>query len=243
MKILVIGESCKDVFKYGSCERICPEAPALIFKPNTVKDNGGMAMNVFNNLKSLEVDVNIVTNSNWNEITKTRFVDKKTNYILLREDSNDNQYGKFNINNVDFSLYDGVIISDYDKGFLTESDIQEIAKKHTLTFLDTKKPIGNWCKDIAYIKINNYEFKKAKKLTDKIKDKLIVTLGPDGASHKGVIYPVSHVEIKDLSGAGDTFISGLAVKFLETNSISKAIEYANECATQVVQRIGVSIVK
>ena len=33
MKILVIGDSCHDVFVYGKCDRICPEAPVPVFTP------------------------------------------------------------------------------------------------------------------------------------------------------------------------------------------------------------------
>ena len=33
MNILVIGDSCKDVFIYGDIERISPEAPVPVFKP------------------------------------------------------------------------------------------------------------------------------------------------------------------------------------------------------------------
>jgi len=31
MKILVIGDSCTDVFIYGDIERVCPEAPVPVF--------------------------------------------------------------------------------------------------------------------------------------------------------------------------------------------------------------------
>ena len=31
MKILVIGETCKDVFNYGRVDRLCPEAPVPVF--------------------------------------------------------------------------------------------------------------------------------------------------------------------------------------------------------------------
>ena len=70
----------------------------------------------------------------------------------------------------------------------------------------------------------------------------MVTLGPAGASHKNTIYPVPAVEIKDLSGAGDTFVSALAMKFVETKDIAEAIKFANECATIVVQKSGVSVI-
>ena len=50
------------------------------------------------------------------------------------------------------------------------------------------------------------------------------------------------VEIKDLSGAGDTFLAGLVCNYLNTNDIKQAIIFANECATKVVQRRGVNVV-
>lgn len=242
MKILVIGESCKDVFKYGKCERLDPAAPAIVFNPIETKENGGMAMNVFNNLKSLGTDVEIHTNNNWSIVTKTRFVDKKTNYILLREDNNDGQYGNCSLDLIDFKKYDAIVISDYNKGFISKNDIKQICKKHPLVFLDTKKEIGKWCECVTFIKINNYELSKARNVTKNLKDRLVVTLGPAGASHKNTIYPVKNVDIKDLSGAGDTFMSGLCFKYTQTKDIAAAINFANECATIVVQKAGVSTV-
>ena len=64
----------------------------------------------------------------------------------------------------------------------------------------------------------------------------------DGCKHQNVIYPVPEVQIKDSSGAGDTFISGLVVKYIQTSDISLSIKYANECATSVVQKRGVSTI-
>ena len=43
MSILVIGESCLDVFMYGECKRLCPEAPVPVFNPTHKVENGGMA--------------------------------------------------------------------------------------------------------------------------------------------------------------------------------------------------------
>jgi sugar/nucleoside kinase (ribokinase family) len=50
------------------------------------------------------------------------------------------------------------------------------------------------------------------------------------------------VDVKDNTGAGDTFLAGLVVKFCQTGDITKAINYANKCATYVVQRKGTTIV-
>jgi len=242
MKILVIGETCKDVFNYGRVERLCPEAPVPVFNLLNTIENKGMAGNVANNLISLGADVTLLTNLNWDQITKTRFIEKKTNHMFLRLDCNDEKYGKCDLSSLDYSSWDAIIISDYHKGFLSKQDIQTISDNHPLTFLDTKKPIGKWCENITFIKINNFELSKAEEITEKLNSKLIVTLGGDGAKHKNKIYSVPKVEIKDLSGAGDTFISGLAIKFVEIKNIDVAIKFANDCATKVVQKAGVSIV-
>jgi bifunctional ADP-heptose synthase (sugar kinase/adenylyltransferase) len=34
MKILVIGDSCEDVFRYGNVDRIAPEAPIPVIVPD-----------------------------------------------------------------------------------------------------------------------------------------------------------------------------------------------------------------
>ena len=64
MKVLVIGDSCKDIFIYGYADRISPEAPVPVF--NTVKQtkNGGMAKNVLANLEAFGLNVDIITNLN-----------------------------------------------------------------------------------------------------------------------------------------------------------------------------------
>ena len=243
MKFLVVGESCRDIFHYGNCTRICPEAPVPIFNSVELKENGGMAKNVQRNLIALGCKANLCTNKNWRSITKTRFIDVRSNHMFMRLDVNDEQIQRSKLKSVNFSTYSGIIISDYNKGFLTEEDIEYISNQHDNTFLDTKKILGDWCKNIGFIKINNEEFDKSRKLiNDKIYNKMIVTLGPDGSMHNDVIYPVPLVEIKDPSGAGDTFVAAFAKNFTENKNIEKAIRFANECATQVVQKKGVNTV-
>lgn len=245
MRVLVVGESCRDIFHYGICERLCPDAPVPVFKPTYTIENNGMAMNVENNLKAMNVDVDLHTNENWQELTKTRYVDSKTNHMFIRIDEGEEDYGSSNIQTIAicYDFYDAVIISDYNKGFLTQGDIQWIVKQHPITFLDTKKPIGNWCRDVKFININNHEFSKAKKrLSKEIVDKLIITTGPEGALYRGKKFPVPQVEIKDSSGAGDTFISALAVKFVQCGDIDQAIRAANLAATKVVQKKGVTTI-
>ena len=243
MKILVVGESCRDVFVYGACNRLCPEAPVPVFNPIKETENAGMAGNVYRNISSLGVDANLFTNENWKDIKKTRYIDYNMNHMFIRIDENDKEYGRADLRKLRYKNYDAIVISDYNKGFLSESDIEHIAQKHDLVFLDTKKILGSWCKNINFIKINNFEYEKTKHtISDDIKDKLIITMSRDGCKHQNIIYPVPEVEIKDSSGAGDTFISGLVIKYVQTRDISLSIRYANECATSVVQKRGVSTV-
>jgi sugar/nucleoside kinase (ribokinase family) len=205
-----------------------------------------MAMNVYKNIESLTKKTNLTasihTNPEWEKITKTRFVDYRTNYIVTRVDENENLYGFCSTRGVDFSEYDAVVISDYNKGFLSEAEIEQISRKATITFLDTKKVLGDWCKHITYIKINDVEYAKTEHmLTNEMIQKMIITLGPDGCKYQDIVYSVPQVEIKDAAGAGDTFIAALAVEYVKTKNVQKAIKFANKCATKVVQKKGVSI--
>jgi bifunctional ADP-heptose synthase (sugar kinase/adenylyltransferase) len=241
MRILVIGDSCTDEFIYCDIERICPEAPVPVLKPKKSKSNPGMAANVVENLKSLGVEVDLITNSN--TIIKTRYVDSRSGQMVMRVDQND-KCKKYHGETYDAIGYDAIIISDYCKGFLTESDIEMWAERAKCpVFLDTKKQLGDWCNDISFIKINEFEHKKNfERLPNYpfILDKMIVTIGSKGCKYQDKTYPVPEVSVKDVSGAGDTFLAGLVFKYLQSNNIQQAIKFANECATQIVQKRGVA---
>ena len=47
-------------------------------------------------------------------------------------------------------------------------------------------------------------------------------------------------ETIDVSGAGDTFTASFTVKYLETKNIEKSIIYANQMASIVVSKRGVT---
>jgi len=214
-----------------------------VFNSSKIVKNGGMAMNVYNNLSSLGSNVEIYTNTNWKNITKTRFVDKRTNHMFMRLDEHDDEYGKIDLQNLDLQQYDAVIVSDYNKGFMSESDINYISKNSKLSFLDTKKKLGSWCNYFSFIKINHLEYERTKStITDKLLKNLIVTKGPQGCIYNGQTYGVELVEVKDTSGAGDTFIASLCFKYCLTGDIDKSIQFANQCSTTVVQKMGVATI-
>ena len=248
-KILVVGDDGIDKFVYGPAVRLAPEAPVPVLNPITETTNKGMAGNVVENLEALGLDTYFI--SNLETILKTRYVDDRSGQILLRVDENDKVKRidedklKFITNNNYKGLtIDAIIISDYDKGFLDEEDIQFICENNKNVFIDTKKILGKWCVGASFIKINHVEYQRTEYTIHEldIEDKMIITLSSKGCQHKGKIYPVDKVQIRDVSGAGDTFLSGLVAEYVLTNDIEKAIPFAQQCATIVVQKPGVSTI-
>lgn len=121
-------------------------------------------------------------------------------------------------------------------GFLTEKDIENISNRHQLVFLDTKRPLDVFAENCTFIKVNSAEYNKAKNITQKMKNKLIITLGSNGTWFNNKLFTVPVVDIKNLSGAGDTMISGLVVEYLRSKEIEKSLHFANKCATAVVRK-------
>ena len=245
-KILIIGDSCTDVFTYGHVYRLAPEGPVPVCNPIMSKSKGGMALNVCANITAIGSFNTLITQQE--EIIKTRYVDERTNTVLLRVDTNDkaSRISRTVIegiknNHYQGVSYDAIIISDYCKGFLTEEDINEISKYNFNIFLDTKKILGEWCKYVSYIKINHTEFNRTKHTIDQLNiiNQMIITKSDEGCEYQGITYPVEKVNIRDVSGAGDTFISGLVCEYVLTKDIIKSILFAQECATKVVQKKGV----
>ena len=260
MTILIVGDSCIDVFIYGEITRLSPEAPVPVFNPLRQKKNDGMAKNVANNVEALEVTILTITNKN--NIRKVRYVDKKSNQLVLRVDEHDycdriNEETLIQIKNNECkplmsnkTTVDAIIISDYCKGFLQEEDIQYICENNDNVFVDTKKKLGNWIDNATYLKINSLEYDQNKEflyhdanyLVKPMINKTIITKGNEGCLFRDEIYPTEDVPVKDISGAGDTFLAGLVVEYARSNDIVKAINFAQECTKIVVQKHGVSTV-
>ena len=242
--VLVIGERCKDVFVYGISNRKSPEGNGPVFTPVETVINDGMAANTAANLSSMGLSVTIISNTN--DIIKTRYINLQTNELYLRVDENDKSQHIDMTTNFQFWEYDAIVISDYCKGFLRKEDIEHISKQHPLVFLDTKKHLGDWCKNITFIKLNRFETQNNHDiiLENKwLEDKIITTLDGKGASYKGKIIKTEKVENADVSGAGDTFLAGFVAKYLNTQDIEESIRWANYCAGEVVKKKGVSVFK
>jgi D-beta-D-heptose 7-phosphate kinase/D-beta-D-heptose 1-phosphate adenosyltransferase len=228
-KVLLIGDSCIDEYVYGTCERLNPEAPVPILKYHRKEIRQGMAWNVKENLKSFGIEVYMLTNDE--KIIKTRYIDEKYNHQILRVDT------EFSVKPMEYDLpkedFDAIVISDYDKGFITKEKLFNIVlTSRCPVFVDSKKtdlPETN-----CYIKINEDE---SKRLQSK-HDNLIITRGSGGAEFDGVNYPGKKVNVFDVVGAGDTFLSSLVYFYLKHGRIEEAIPYANKAASIAVQNFG-----
>ena len=249
VNVLVIGETCIDRFIYGTVNRISPEAPVPIFVPIETKENSGMSGNVVENLKAL-ADVNITHITNENKITKSRFVDKKSNHMFLRVDEGEGNLTPLTLTDAYIDMIkesDGVIISDYNKGFLNERVLREIAYHSHFIIMDTKKQVSpTTISNFNFIKLNEGEHKKLKIAYDitEYLDKFLITLGSRGASYIDTIYPSPDPkETIDVSGAGDTFTSAFTLNYLKTKNIKDSIIFANTMAAIVVSKRGVSTPK
>lgn len=231
-RILLIGDSCIDKYVYGKCNRLNPEAPVPVLVYDEFKTSMGMALNVRNNIMSFGSEVYILTQSE--KIVKTRYIDKKSNQQILRVDEEPE------ICPLDYPLpennFDALVISDYDKGFLTTDKVFELVETFDgPVFIDSKKQVLP--QDNCFIKINDSEYSKLKTKSDN----LIVTHGGKGAEFNGILYPAENVSVFDVVGAGDTFLSALVVFYLECGTIEEAIPYANKAAAIAVQHQGTYI--
>tara|TARA_B100000131_G_scaffold318008_1_gene361070 strand:- start:30 stop:779 length:750 start_codon:yes stop_codon:yes gene_type:complete len=238
LKILLIGDSCEDIYHFGTTDRISPEAPVPVFQMINSVSHVGMASNVRENLKNFFVQVDFLTNKE--KIYKERYIDNLSKQHLLRVDKGENK--KINpleidtLKSLDIESYDGILLSDYDKGFINSQLVKYITKNfHKPIFVDSKKEdLSSF--EGCIIKLNEKESKNLDKLPGECE--LIVTLGSRGALWDKRIFPCSVVDIFDPCGAGDTFFAALAVKYLLEENIENAIKFANKCATITVQKLG-----
>jgi len=237
-EVQIVGESCVDVYIYGRCPRLSPEAPVPVFVQERIERAPGMAGNVVANLRALGVTGPFLTQEQ--AITKTRYVEETRNHPLLRVDD-DPPVTQFDwIVDPETPL----VLVDYNKGFLKGEDMAK-ATLPPLSFMDTKKPLGSWCRGVTFIKVNEHECKASWDFIQAnpwMDEKLIVTLGHRGASYMGRVYPVKEAQVFDVTGAGDTFFAGFIASYLKSKDVGHAIMVANECARRVVMQRGTSVV-
>ena len=241
MKVLVLGDIIIDKYIYGTSERISPEAPVpVVTYKREVETLGGAGL-VYENLKSLGVDVTLFETNQPHSI-KTRII-CDGHYITRIDDDKDADGTAVlkNVSHSDFSQYDYVILSDYNKGVLDDSlrIIEHINKFDCKIIVDPKEH-ANQYKGAWLVKPNNSEFTKFGFC--QWQGNIITTNASANvlASIDGVDYnlPVAQVEVSDVTGAGDCFLAAFVYGLTKEYNYEKCLQLAVKGSTEAVTHVG-----
>jgi D-glycero-beta-D-manno-heptose-7-phosphate kinase len=230
-EILLIGDDCIDVYQQGCVDRLSPEAPVMVFCPETEHSLPGMAGNVKINLEMLGIKVDYIHGKT---SVKTRLVDSRTGYQLIRIDQ-DNVSVAVDIKLIDLNAYDAVVISDYDKGTVSYELVEKIRSAFAgPIFIDTKKTDLKRFEGCV-VKVNDLEYNKLVSTCSE----LVVTHGKNGVSYLNNTIPARQVEVNDVVGAGDTFLAAMTYQYLQTRNMYLSLEFAVKASAITVQHRGV----
>jgi len=225
MKVLVIGDIITDKYIYGTSTRLSPEAPVPVVNLADVKISQGGAGLVFKNLKSLGVDVKMLNLSNPSSV-KTRVICDGHYITRIDEDYiTDGQEALKSILEKDFSEYEYVILSDYNKGVLEHSTniIAHLNSFGCKVIVDPKRHAS--CYEGAWlVKPNGSEFEGLG--FTKWLGNIITTNAskPVIAEIDKEYYTVSvePVEVSDVTGAGDCFLAAFVYALTKGYDYQKA---------------------
>ena len=251
-EIIVVGDSITDIYSHVS-EKTNPEndSPAYLIKKR--KETRGGASNV---VKCLEGLGNEVIDLTMGLTTKERiFLDDK--YICRLDDdkilSMSSIFYAETLKLIKNSSAEYVVVSDYNKGYLTKNFCYELEQLGKKLILDIKPNHLKWFKTPFLIKpnlkelremtkINNYKI-AGMKLAKKKKCYVLVTLGSKGMclfSKTGMLTYFSPEKTKciDVTGAGDTVISVLTHFLTNNKDIIWATKAANIAGAISVSKNG-----
>lgn len=235
-KILVVGDACIDQYVFGLCTRLNPESPAPLLSQTHTETKMGMALNVAANIAALNAFCDVIVPEN--RSIKTRYIDQRTGQQLLRvdQDSIVDPLTLEELQSRDLGQYGVIVVSDYNKGYVSDTLLEYLDQLNITVFVDTKKTDLARYRNLIF-KLNNKERNQLQSQPDN----LIVTLGERGAEYCRKVYSTPTVRVHDVCGAGDMFLSALTVKYLQSHSIVDSIQYANRAAGIAVQHTGVYV--
>jgi rfaE bifunctional protein kinase chain/domain len=292
-RILILGDLMLDKYIWGDVTRISPEAPVPIVEVNKDTSCLGGAGNVSHNLESLSafpILVGVIGEDNeglWIKknvsfnggifIDQARPTTVKTRIIahhqqVVRVDWEkktpvssqiEEKISKF----IQQEKYEGILISDYNKGTLTPSLVKEVLsfaqKKKIPVFVDPKVENFFLFSSVTLITPNHFEAEKivhhacrtdsqVAKAGEEILSRISATYiilkrGEQGMSvlergQKSLHIPTIAKEVYDVTGAGDTVIACATLALLAGASIQEAAVLSNAAAGIVVGKIGTATV-
>ena len=246
MKVLVLGDVIIDKYIYGTSTRISPEAPVPVITYIEEKETRGGAGLVYENLKSLGVDVDMFETPGQISV-KTRIICDGHYITRIDDDAQaDSTAVLQQVLATNFSQYEYVVLSDYNKGVLDEA--RDIIK-HINTFgckiiVDPKENF--WYYENAWLVKPNYsEFESLEFdswygniITTNAGDEVIATI--DGKKYE---IPVDNVEVSDVTGAGDCFLAGFVYALTQGYDYGKSLKLAVRGSTESVKHSGTYILK
>ena len=241
MKVLVIGDVIIDKYIYGTSQRLSPEAPVPIVKHlHEVETLGGAGL-VYKNLKSLGVDVTLFETEQPSSI-KTRVICDGHYVTRIDDDKHaDSTLVLETIELQDFSEYEHVILSDYNKGVLDESleIIKHINRFNCKIIVDPKEHAKHY-KDAWLIKPNHSEFTKfgftswqGNIITTNAGNNVVATI--DNVDYD---IPVEDVEVSDVTGAGDCFLAAFVYGLTKQYNHKHCLELAVRGSREAVKHVG-----
>ena len=241
MKVLVLGDVIIDKYIYGTSERLSPEAPVPVVKYQREVETLGGAGLVYENLKSLGVDVTLFETEQPSSI-KTRVICDGHYVTRIDDDKHaDSTAVLETIELHDFTEYKYVILSDYNKGVLDES--LEIIK-HLNTFgckviVDPKEHATQYI-DAWLVKPNNSEFTKfgfndwqGNIITTNAGDNVVAII--DNTEYNIL---VEAVEVSDVTGAGDCFLAAFVYGLTKQYNHKHCLELAVKGSREAVKHVG-----
>ena len=241
MKVLVFGDVIVDKYIYGTSTRISPEAPVPVVTFQEEKESLGGAGLVYENLKSLGVDVTLLQTEQPRSV-KTRII-CDGHYITRIDDDKDADSNAVlaNVLRSDFSQWDYVILSDYDKGVLDNAKqiIAHINSQGPKVIVDPKRYAHDY-EGAWLVKPNNSEYTKFE--FDEWQGNIITTDAGHSVSAtiENIEYtiPVEQVEVSDVTGAGDCFLAAFVYALTKGYSHKKCLEIAVSASTLSVKHQG-----
>lgn len=298
-RVLVLGDAMLDEYLQGDCSRISPEAPVPVLRVSSARRVLGGAANTAANIVSLGGHATLLALVGTDEggltlrrcasdagvdllavdhglttLRKTRVVGQQQQIVRL--DYEEIQPLSPSIESEIMGLLDAcvgncdiVVISDYAKGFLSESLSQAIIRRAHEAGLDVivdPRPQNrecyrgcdyltpNWRESRALLHLPDAEPSQeavvtvGRALASELKTNVVLTLGAHGISFcsrngtEQFDVPTLAREVFDVSGAGDTVVAAFALARAAGADHATAVTIANRAASVVVGKFGTATV-
>lgn len=256
VKALVLGDAIIDVYHFGRVDRISPEAPVPIFVPDTknIQSRRGGADNVAHQLEALHCHT--FKHLSKNPSVKHRYM--VGTHQVFRVDYDSEAFGEvykkdiawFDPDMGQADKLDVIILSDYNKNFLTPRVCQDIILRardaNIPVVVDPKGTDWRKYEGASILCPNEKEWKQVGEIIPPGAD-LVVKRGEKGLQiryngHADVVdIPTRARQIFDVTGAGDTVVAVLSACIGAKASLEDAAYIANAAAGYVVGELGTSI--